>query len=400
MFYVHVGRSIFTNPETGKPYAYQELFKQPELAEFIKNVSTNGKDYFYNGTWAEEMTTLVKDQKGFIILDDMRRYQTRWERPFNTSYNGRKVFVSGNDWGGVELMEKLYLMELAGIGQTPSSNYLINATEFFWLASISRFSFFVSTYLHNTPNGLSILKENLDLDLSNRYSRETSKAIWHRIGSPEKMKEINCIIKRLLGGEKNVDDFIHGSDAIVAADKEGNICSMIHTINSEMWGTGLFAQGVALPHSAAIFKAFVKQTKSGERLAVGLQPVITFKTENSTQALRPVMALSVVGSSYPVVVSQYVTNLLDSKMNPKEAMESPTFLLPSFSDFFQSVPLEQYSIDDKVLQEVRDMGQGVTEVDYLTAYGPIGLGVALTIDDNGVMYGYTHPLRRGLAEGV
>ena len=28
------------------------------------------------------------------------------------------------------------------------------------------------------------------------------------------------------------------------------------------------------------------------------------------------------------------------------------------------------------------MGQGVTEADYLTAYGPIGLGVVLTIDDN------------------
>ena len=65
-------------------------------------------------------------------------------------------------------MGKLYLMELAGIGQTPSSNYLINATEFFWLASISRYSFSVSTYLHSTSNGLSILKENLDLNLSNR----------------------------------------------------------------------------------------------------------------------------------------------------------------------------------------------------------------------------------------
>ena len=54
-----------------------------------------------------------------------------------------------------------------------------------------------------------------------------------------------------------MEDFIHGSDAFVAADKEGNICSMIHTINSQMWGTGLFAQGVALPHSAVIFKALV-----------------------------------------------------------------------------------------------------------------------------------------------
>ena len=97
-----------------------------------------------------------------------------------------------------------------------------------------------------------------------------------------------------------MDDFIHGSDAIVAVNKEGNICSMIHTINSQMWGTGLFAQGVALPHSAAIFKAFVKQTNPGERLAVGLQPVISFKTENSTRALRPVMALSVAGSCWTV----------------------------------------------------------------------------------------------------
>ena len=97
----------------------------------------------------------------------------------------------------------------------------------------------------------------MDLDLSNRYPIKTAKAIWHRIGSPEKMKEINCIIKKLLGGEKSVEDFIHRSDVIVAADKEGNICSMIHTINSQMWGTGPFVQGVALPHSAVIFKAFV-----------------------------------------------------------------------------------------------------------------------------------------------
>ena len=54
-----------------------------------------------------------------------------------------------------------------------------------------------------------------------------------------------------------MDDFIHGSDAIVAVNKEGNICSMIHTINRQMWGTGLFAQRVGLPHSTVIFKTFV-----------------------------------------------------------------------------------------------------------------------------------------------
>lgn len=346
------------------------------------------------------MTSLLQEKKGFITVDDMRRYQTKWEEPVNTLYNGYDVFASGNDWGGVELVEKLHLMELAGIGQRPGSNYLTNATEFFWLASISRFSFFVSFFLHSAPNGLSILKENLDLDLSNRLSRDSAVAIWERIGSAEKMKEVNAVIKKLLGGKESMKYFIHGSDAVVAADKEGNVCSMIHTINSQMWGTGLFVQGIALPHSGAIFKSYVKQTSPGERLPAALQPAIAFKPEESAQGRRPVMALSVVGSSYPIVVPQYVTSLLDSGMNPKEAMESPTFLSPGFTDFFQAVPIEEFSVAENVLQEVRDMGQGVTEVEFSKAFGPIGLGVALTIDDNGMMYGCTHPLRRGFAEGV
>ena len=346
------------------------------------------------------MTSLIQEKKGFITLDDMRRYQTIWETPVNTSYNGYELFASGNDWGGVELVEKLRLMELAGIGQTRGSSYLTNATEFFWLASISRFSFFVSFFLHSTPNGLSILKESLDLDLSYRLSWDSTEAIWEKIGSPEKMKEVNAVIRKLLGGKETVKDFIHGSDAIVAADNDGNVCSMIHTINSQMWGTGLFVQGIALPHSGAIFKAYVKRTSPGGRLPVALQPAIAFKSEKSPKSRQPVMAVSVVGSSYPIVVPQYVTNLLDSDMNPKEAMESPTFLLPDFSDFFQAVPIEKFAVAENVLKEVRDMGQGVTELEYLKAFGPIGLGVALTIDDNGVMYGCTHPLRRGLAEGV
>ena len=125
-------------------------------------------------------------------------------------------------------------------------------------------------------------------------------------------------------------------DDIVAADKERNVCSMIHTIASHMWGTGPLVEGVALPHSGAIYKSFVKQTSPGGRLAVALQPAIAFKSDSPTQSRRPVMSLSVVGSSHPVDVPQYITSLLDSNMNPKEAMESPTFLLPSFSDFFPS----------------------------------------------------------------
>ena len=347
------------------------------------------------------MTSFVQEKSGFISKEDMRRYEAAWELPVSTSYNGYDVFTSGNNWGGVELLEKLNLMKLAGISQT-SDSYITNATKFFWLASISRLSFFVSSFLHYRPDGLAILKEAMGLDFSNRQTEESAEAIWRRIGSLEKMEEINQIIKRLTGG--GLKSEIHGSDGIVAVDSEGNVCSMIHTINSLPWGTGLFVQGVALPHSAAIFKAYVKQTTPGGRLASGLQPAIAMKTysdgANSVPTRRPVMALSVVGSSYPIVVPQYISNLLDNNMDPKEAMECPTFLMPNFTTFFQEVPIERFSVPRSVLDKVRNMGQEVFELDYRKAYAQIGLGAALTIDEHKVAYGCTHPLRTGFAEGV
>ena len=148
-----------------------------------------------------------------------------------------------------------------------------------------------------------------------------------------------------------------------------------------MWGTGLFAQRVALPHSAVIFRpSLIRRKARGE--ACCWSSACYFFQNRELHTSSP--------SSYGSLSCRLMS---DSKMNPKKATESPTFLLPSFSDFFQAVPLQQFSLDGKVRNEVRDMGQGVTQVDYLKAYGPIGLGVALTIDDDEEMYGFTHPRR-------
>ena len=164
------------------------------------------------------------------------------------------------------------------------------------------------------------------------------KKIWtwtYQIANPDKPQklfgrrlarrkrwEVNCIIKKLLGGRKSVDDVIHGSDAIVAVDEEGNICSMIHTINSQMWWTGLFAQRVALPHSAVNLRpSLIRRKARGEPCCWSSACYFFQNRELHTSS----------PSSYGSLSCRL---MLDSKMNPKETKESPTFLLPSFSDFF------------------------------------------------------------------
>lgn len=110
-------------------------------------------------------------------------------------YNGFEVFVFGNDWGGVELVEKLCLMELVGIGQMCGFSYFINVIEFFWFVFIFCFSFFVLFFLYSNFNGLFILKESLDFDLLDCFFFGFIEVIWEKIGFFEKMKEVNVVIR-------------------------------------------------------------------------------------------------------------------------------------------------------------------------------------------------------------
>lgn len=616
------------------------------MAKFLKRFSKYGKDYFYRGPWAEDMVEMIQSHGGYVTMEDMTEYQVRSPESASTLYQRYHVLTSGAEWGGAELVEKLNLMELAGIGDSTDS-YLTNATKLFWLASITRLSSFVSFFTHAVPNGKQLLKEHLgmDIDSSNRKTKDAAEELWDKIASPEKMKDVNDIMQEMLvSAEMDMEQHLRGSSGVVAVDSAGNVCSMVHGTDSEVWGTGLFVQGVSLPSSGIALKSIIKETKSGQRVPSGLQPVIIFQEESrefdgfgrrlrrdisdhakknkkrlaakkkrlsnhqeytrletpqklvvlrthnrvrsqlleepldqssqreksqerdqleqaaeleenaeqqeyshselpsnellsfaqqsrekektemprkvntpnklslhgeesnpSTEELEeveepllptteshplkvlpthytedehtdvnansvdgkeeseeeeseeefeeeiieteepeeeireeasdeddskevphlgipdvwesdtnleetdenifhtglvPVLALACTGPSHSVVVPQYVTNILDSGMNPKSALEAPTFLASSPHSYQQDIQVEKYTIDENVLLDVNEFGQLVTEVHSETAEEVAGIGAAVTLNSGGKMLGCAHPSKGGLAEGV
>lgn len=58
----------------------------------------------------------------------------------------------GVEWGGIEFVEKLNLMELVGIGIFIDF-YLMNVMKFFWLVFIGCFSFFILFFIYGVFNG-------------------------------------------------------------------------------------------------------------------------------------------------------------------------------------------------------------------------------------------------------
>lgn len=57
------------------------------------------------------------------------------------------MLILGGDWGGVELVEKLNLMELVGIGSI-FDFYLINVIKLFWFVFIICLSFFILFFMY------------------------------------------------------------------------------------------------------------------------------------------------------------------------------------------------------------------------------------------------------------
>ena len=104
-------------------------------------------------------------------------------------------------------------MELANLGNDP---YLTNSTKLFWLASIIRFSNFISVYLRSVPNAVDILQREFQLDFSlwNRTSKEFAASVWAQMSKPGGMDEINKKIKKLLG-KNSLDDVAHSIDRVL-----------------------------------------------------------------------------------------------------------------------------------------------------------------------------------------
>ena len=609
------GKHIFTNPKTKQPYNAGEQFRQPKLAKFLKRLSKYGRDYLYKGTWAEDMVEMVQSQEGYITMEDMTEYQVTSPEPASTLYQGYHLLTSGAEWGGAELLEKMNLLELAGIGGSTDS-YLTNATKLFWLASVTRFSSFISTFAHFVPNGKHLLNEHLGIHLANsdRGRIEPAEDLWDKIGSVKRMKEINELMREMLTSvEMDLEGQDHGSSGVVAVDRGGNVCTLVHGTDSGLWGSGLFVQGVSLPSPGIALKSLLKETGNKRRVPSGLQPVIAFKEEfrgldvfgrrlrrdvavtkkhnkrlsdkrrglkhrgytkvelpqklvilkthnrgryhlnhlpsagaeehfeevnegvpdhlgvksvtyeeqpsdeehsssNSSvhgeyftptkdreitkphptdpeghsnpikavpqrhhhekerliapinslikeydeeeneleenedeeaveeeeslkEAVRendsrefphlgipepqetqviseergepsfhtgliPVLAMACTGPSHALAITQYLTNILDSGMTPKAALESPIFLLPSPHSFQQDIQVEKFAFDENVLREVEEFGQHLTEVDSQTAQEVTGFGAAVTFSSGGKMLGCAHPTTEGLAEGV
>ena len=364
------GKQIFNKPD-GETYKDGDIFRQSTLAETLKTIASNGADYMYKGEWARKFVNAVQTEGGKLTLDDLAAYRVNWADPLELSYHEyRLTSLGAPNIGGTTTLVAMNLVAAADLKQF--GHYTTSAEALYWFIQITR----MATMLASRPE--HTFKDQfpgIDLSATSLLTQETAKRIWQRM----QQSDWNEVMDALRGGKPASNH----SAGVVAVDSDGNMASLVHSINSIGWGsTGVFIGGVSVPDSACIQQVTVAKAGPGKPLPGPANPVIVLEEG------QPVLGSSAIGSGLHPVTIQNLTNVLDFSMTPKNAAETPNFMGPYYGiqltgpakPEMEKETLGEGDFPSEIITHVQSLGQQIKSVPKLQNRAQLGYWIGIQAD--------------------
>ena len=389
------GKRLFTK-ENGDLYKAGDVFRQPELAATLKKVASQGSGYMYNGEWAHHFVDLVQREGGKMTLEDLAAYHPRLTEQLPMSYRDYEVFALGAPDGGATTLQALKMAEAADLKKY--GHYSRSPEALYYLIQMTRIA---SAFAFQGPERLKSYFPDVDLAPESRLTKQTSEKLWAHIRRPdwpETMVELTT-------GKPGTGWVESHSAGVVVVDEQGNVASILHTINCVLWGaTGIFVDGISVPDSASFQQQMISRVGPGVRLPDTTNPLLVLKKG------KPVLASSAVGSGLHEVTVENVINVLDFGMDPYTSVNQPntrgpfvgSSILGSLANKPAQPEYEKEAIagadfPQVVLDGVRAHGQAIKIV---STYDQPGYWVGIQIDpESRKLRGGATPLLPALVEG-
>jgi gamma-glutamyltranspeptidase/glutathione hydrolase len=98
--------------DQGQPLTEGAVLKQPELAEALEMIASQGPEAFYVGSLATEITNEIADGDGFISMEDLTEYNAEVRAPVSTNAFGWTIESNPPpSVGGAVLVHMLALLD-------------------------------------------------------------------------------------------------------------------------------------------------------------------------------------------------------------------------------------------------------------------------------------------------
>ncbi len=284
----------------GKAPAKGDIFRNPRLAETLQKIAHDGRDAFYKGEIARAIAGYMKENGGFLSLEDLAGHTSEWVTPVSVNYRGYDVWELPPNGQGIAALQMLNILELHDLRKMGfgSAEYLHLFTEAKKLAFEDRARYYAD------PSFADIPVEQL---LSEEYARERAALIdpgragrSYPPGAPEQGNTI----------------------CLSAADREGNMVSLIQS-NYRGMGSGMTPGklGFVLQDRGEMFTL---EEGHPNEYAPGKRPFHTIIPGFITKNGKPFLSFGVMGGAMqPQGHVQIVCNIVDFGMNFQEAGDAP-----------------------------------------------------------------------------
>jgi len=355
----------------GRAPAVGEIFKNPELAQALTLIATQGPAAFYKGAITEAILKTSRRGNGTLAAADFAEFSSEWVAPISTTYRGWKVQELPPNGQGIGALAMLNVMERWPIPtwEPASARTLHVKIEAQKLAYAD-----LSEYVADPR----VAKVPVAGMLDKAYAAERAKLV------NEDKAECNVRAGTPPGANKH-------TIYLSVIDREGNIVSWIQSI-SDLWGSGVVVDGMGFHlHDRANGFRF----EAGHPNSVGprKRPFHTIIPGLMEQGDLHIGFGIMRGANQPLAHAQFVSNVVDHGMNIQAALEAPRFTRRGAGG---CEVLIESRVSEKVRKELEEKGHSL---DVRGEYsGLMGGGQAVMFNaKTKVKFGASSPRKDGAA---
>jgi gamma-glutamyltranspeptidase / glutathione hydrolase len=359
----------------GKRPQLGDVFKNPALAESLRVIAAHGRDGYYKGPMAENLVKFLRAQGGAHTVEDFAEFEPEWVEPISTTYRGWQVYELPPNGQGVAALSMLNIME-----NFPLKDYGHNsAAALHVMIEAKKLAYADMAKYVGDPRFTAVpIPEMLSKDLAKQRAALVD------------MDKASC---KVLPADLSANLDAHGKETIYMSvvDKDGNIVSLIQS-NYSGYGTGMVAPGAGFSfHNRGA--GFDLEPGKPNSLAGRKRPLHTIIPAFMRNGDETVGFGIMGGWNQSQAHAQFVSNLVDFKMNVQGALESARFTKGTFEGC--DVQIEN-RIGDAIREELTRRGH------VLTVIGPfasaMGNGEAVMHDARrGVNFAGSDPRTDGAA---
>ena len=355
--------TAFQNKNTWKQ---GDLLIQKDLAETLKRIQRDGQKGFYEGKTAELLIAEMKRGNGIISLNDLKNYKVIERKPLVFNYKGNEVVsMPLPSSGGILLAQMLKMSSFENLEKFPQ-----NSTEAVQImVEAERRAFADRAEFMGDPD---FIKDQTEMLISESYLKSRWKNFNKNKATPS--SEVGKIIAQ----PKESTETTH----ISIVDKEGNAVSETTTLNG-LYGSKVVVSGAGfflnnemddfsvkpgVPNMFGAVGGEANSIKPGKRMLSSMTPTIVMKNS------KPYIIVGTPGgTTIPTSVYQSIVNVIDFKLNPNMAVNTPKFhhqWLPEIVEVTTNFPETTISdLEKKNYKIERISGIGRTEMIVIDEQG-------------------------------